>query len=117
MWGYKSFGNSCRLSQSILQSCRHVTSSPSRIVWPRREEIWRQLARGIGANYVDGNFWNRCKVRASHAGLLITLSEHGKYHHTCQTKSPNTLIWVLRDAVDVAVRAEENLTVRNGWRR
>src|ERR1700693_2684347 len=31
--------------------------------------------------------------------------------------SPNTLILVLRDAVEVPVGAEENLTVGNGWRR
>jgi hypothetical protein len=47
-----------------------------------REEIWRKLASEIDATYVDGNFWNRGKVQASHAGWLITLEEHGKYHHT-----------------------------------
>src|SRR5437868_13267408 len=31
--------------------------------------------------------------------------------------APNTLILVLRDAVEVPVGAEENLTVGNGWRR
>src|SRR5215470_2118351 len=31
--------------------------------------------------------------------------------------TPNTLILVLRDAVEVPVSAEENLTVGNGWRR
>src|SRR5260221_6045784 len=31
--------------------------------------------------------------------------------------TPNTLILVLRDAVEVPVGAEENLTVGNGWRR
>lgn len=49
---------------------------------PSRDEIWRQLASEIDANYVDGNFWNRDKVQASHAGWLISLEEHGKYHHT-----------------------------------
>ena len=49
---------------------------------PSREEIWRQLASEIDANYVDGDFWKRDKVQASHAGWLITLDEHGKYHHT-----------------------------------
>lgn len=49
---------------------------------PSREEIWRQLASEIDANYVEGGFWKRDKVQASHAGWLITLEEHGKYHHT-----------------------------------
>src|SRR5690349_14780912 len=31
--------------------------------------------------------------------------------------TPNTLILFLRDAVEVPVGAEENLTVGNGWRR
>src|SRR5262245_2939038 len=49
---------------------------------PSREEIWRQLASELGANYVDGSFWERGKIQASHADWLITLSEEGKYHHT-----------------------------------
>jgi hypothetical protein len=49
---------------------------------PSREEVWRQLAIEIDANYVDGGFWKRSEVQASHAGWLITLGEHGKYHHT-----------------------------------
>jgi len=49
---------------------------------PSRHEIWRQLASEIDANFVDGNFWNRSKIQASHAGWLITLEEHGRYHHT-----------------------------------
>jgi hypothetical protein len=49
---------------------------------PCREEIWRQLASEIDANFVDGGLWNRDKVQASHGGWLITLKEHGKYHHT-----------------------------------
>lgn len=47
-----------------------------------RNEIWRQLASEIDANYIEGGFWKRDKVQASHAGWLITLEEHGKYHHT-----------------------------------
>lgn len=47
-----------------------------------RNEIWRQLASEIDANYIEGGFWKRDKVQASHAGWLITLDEHGKYHHT-----------------------------------
>jgi hypothetical protein len=50
---------------------------------PSREEIWQQLANEINATYVAGNsWWKRDKVQASHAGWLITLDEHGKYHHT-----------------------------------
>lgn len=49
---------------------------------PSRDELWRQLAREMDANYVDGDFWNRGKIQTSHAGWLITLEEHGKYHHT-----------------------------------
>ncbi len=49
---------------------------------PSREEIWRQLASELNASYIDGDFWNRSKIQASHAGWLITLSEEGKYHHT-----------------------------------
>lgn len=49
---------------------------------PSRDEIWRQLASELDANYVDGDFWKRSKIQASHAGWLITLEEHGKYHHT-----------------------------------
>lgn len=48
-----------------------------------REEIWRQLASEINATYVAGDlWWKRDKVQASHAGWLITLDEHGKFHHT-----------------------------------
>lgn len=48
-----------------------------------REEIWRQLASEIDATYVKGDgWWKRDKVQASHAGWVITLQEHGKYHHT-----------------------------------
>lgn len=50
---------------------------------PSREEIWRQLANEINATYVPGDsWWKHDKVQVSHAGWLITLDEHGKYHHT-----------------------------------
>ena len=48
------------------------------IFGPSRDEIWRQLASEIDANYVEGGFWKRDKVQASHAGWLITLEKHGK---------------------------------------
>src|SRR6266850_2887594 len=46
----------------------------------------------------------------------IRVAVHQKLfrHHSA---TPNTLILVLRDAVEVPVGAEENLTVGNGWRR
>jgi hypothetical protein len=65
------FSNYAEMSQPLL-----------RLFGPSREEIWRQLASEINANYVDGNFFNRSKVQATHAGWVITLSEEGKYHHT-----------------------------------
>jgi hypothetical protein len=49
---------------------------------PTGDEIWRQLASEIDANYVEGDFWKRSQVQATHAGWLITLEEHGRYHHT-----------------------------------
>jgi hypothetical protein len=49
---------------------------------PSGEEIWRQLASELGANYVDGDFWRRGEIQASHAGWLITLEEYGRYRHT-----------------------------------
>lgn len=60
------------MSQSLLRE----------LFGPSREEIWRQLASEIDANYVEGNLWKRDKVQAFHAGWLITLEEHGRYHHT-----------------------------------
>ncbi len=53
---------------------------------PSREEIWRQLAREIDANYVEGDFWKQGKVQASHAGWLITLEKHGK--HPARMRAP-----------------------------
>src|SRR5438067_8944483 len=46
----------------------------------------------------------------------IRVAVHQKlFRHYSAT--PNTLTLVLRDAVEVPVGAEENLTVGNGWRR
>jgi hypothetical protein len=66
------FSNHADMSQPLLRE----------LFGPSRDEIWRQLASEIDANYVDGDFWKRDKVQASHAGWLITLEEHGRYHHT-----------------------------------
>lgn len=35
-----------------------------------------------------GDFWKRDKVQASHAGWLITLEEHGRYHHHTRMRAP-----------------------------
>ena len=67
-----AFSNHADMSQPSLRE----------LFGPSRDEIWRQLAREIDANYVDGNFWERSKIQASYAGWLITLEEHGRYHHT-----------------------------------
>ena len=40
---------------------------------PSREEIWRQLADQIGAEYVDGGFWGRDKVVARVGEWTVTL--------------------------------------------
>lgn len=67
------FSNYADMSEPLLRE----------LFGPSREEIWRQLASEINATYVAGDsWWKRDKVQASHAGWLITLDEHGKYHHT-----------------------------------
>lgn len=43
---------------------------------PNKEEIWRQLAHEIKANYVDGGFWNGCKVQAQFKEWTITLDTY-----------------------------------------
>jgi hypothetical protein len=40
---------------------------------PSKEEIWRQLSRAIGADYVPGGFWKGDKVEAAHGEWTITL--------------------------------------------
>jgi hypothetical protein len=40
---------------------------------PSREEIWRQLCREIGAEFVDGGTWKGDRVRARHGEWTITL--------------------------------------------
>ncbi|HEY2737386.1 MAG TPA: DUF3137 domain-containing protein [Thermoanaerobaculia bacterium] len=43
---------------------------------PSRDEIWRQLCREIGADFVDGGFWKGSKVEAHHQGWTITLDTY-----------------------------------------
>lgn len=40
---------------------------------PSREEVWRQLSAETGSNFVEGEFWKRDKVQASHSEWTITL--------------------------------------------
>jgi len=53
---------------------------------PSRDEIWRQLAKEIDANYVEGDFWKHGIVQASHAGWLITLEKQDK--HPARMRAP-----------------------------
>jgi len=43
---------------------------------PSKEEIWRQLCNETGANYVQGGFWKRDKVQATHDEWTITLDTY-----------------------------------------
>lgn len=43
---------------------------------PSTEEIWRQLCTEIGAQYVEGGFWNGDKVQATHGPWTITLDTY-----------------------------------------
>jgi hypothetical protein len=56
---------------------------------PSREEIWRQLADQIGAEYVDGGFWRGDKVVARVGEWTVTLDTYtvssGK-HSTTYTR-------------------------------
>lgn len=43
---------------------------------PSQEEIWRQLCREIGADYVEGGFWRGDKVQARVRDWIITLDTY-----------------------------------------
>ena len=43
---------------------------------PSKEEIWRQLCAATGADYVQGGFWKRDKVQATHGEWTITLDTY-----------------------------------------
>ena len=43
---------------------------------PSKEEIWRRLADEIKGHYVDGGFWNGCKVQAQFKQWTITLDTY-----------------------------------------
>src|SRR5436305_12092833 len=68
----------------------------------------RSQNESAGKGAIWCSFGSRCKPRMEAVHQKI-------FRHYSAT--PNTLILVLRDAVEVPVGAEENLTVGNGWRR
>lgn len=51
---------------------------------PSREEVWRQLCREIGADFVEGGFWKGDKVQARVGDWVVTLDTYtvaaGKTH-------------------------------------
>jgi len=40
---------------------------------PSKDEVWQELCRQIGADWVDPNFWNSAKVQVRHGHWLLTL--------------------------------------------
>ena len=43
---------------------------------PSKEEIWRQLAQEISADFVDGGFWKRDRVEARHQAWTLVLDTY-----------------------------------------
>jgi hypothetical protein len=43
---------------------------------PSKGELWRQLCAETGADYVQGGFWKRDKVQATHGEWTITLDTY-----------------------------------------
>jgi hypothetical protein len=39
---------------------------------PSKDEVWRQLSEEIGAEFVEGGFWKRCKVQAQVGPWTVT---------------------------------------------
>src|SRR4051794_24396727 len=56
---------------------------------PSREDVWRELCREIGADFVEGGFWKGQKVQA-HVGpwtiTLDTYSVHTQHSHVTYTR-------------------------------
>lgn len=46
------------------------------IFGPEREQVWRQLAKEIGATYVEGSFWRGDKVEAKVKAWTVTLDTY-----------------------------------------
>ena len=47
-----------------------------KVFGPSKEEIWRQLCTETGADYVQGGFWKKDKVQATHGESTITLDTY-----------------------------------------
>jgi len=43
---------------------------------PSKDEIWRQLCAETGADYVEGDFWKKDKVKARHNEWTVTLDSY-----------------------------------------
>jgi hypothetical protein len=43
---------------------------------PSKDEVWRQLGEGIGADFVQGGLWKGAKVQAHVGPWTITLDTH-----------------------------------------
>lgn len=56
---------------------------------PSRNEIWEQLSRDIGAEFIEGSFWKGAKVQATHGQwsiLLDTYTVSSGKHSTTYTR-------------------------------
>jgi hypothetical protein len=75
------------------------------LIGPVREDIWRELAKEIGADFVDGGFWSGGTVLASHGPWRITLAivRYGRSHATLMRApyvNPNGFrFWVYRKQI------------------
>jgi hypothetical protein len=49
---------------------------PRKWFGPSKTEVWRQLCSETGADYVEGGFWKRDKVVATHGEWTITLDTY-----------------------------------------
>lgn len=47
-----------------------------RMFGPSQKEIWRQLSEDIQGQFVEGGFWKRDKVEASHGPWTVTLDKY-----------------------------------------
>jgi hypothetical protein len=43
---------------------------------PNKEEIWRQFCAATGGHWIDGSFWTRGKVEATHGQWTVTLDTY-----------------------------------------
>jgi hypothetical protein len=47
---------------------------------PSKDEVWRQLSREIGAEFVNGGFWKGSKVQAQVGPWTVTLDTFTRHH-------------------------------------